>query len=478
MRNIFHYIFSILILWIVGIKVSPYIDGLDPVSWGAILLGVFGVLFVIRIWLQNNFVLATPYQFQAKRQFIQEFVLFFLAGVIAKLCLVIFHGGPFFGGFLVGFISLTLGFFAATDLALEREYIVSQQFKTAGQEILLGDRIFPLSKKFAFSSSFIVFMLILILAVMIFKNLNWTNTIPIEELAIARERMLLQFIVFGSIMMLEILNLIQSYCRNLKLFFANQNEVFAAVAGGDLENMVPVSTRDEFGVMAKYTNLMIQELKARIHEIQTTQDVTILSLATTAELRDPETGAHIRRTQRYVKELANELKNLPGYQEVLTSDNIELLFKSAPLHDIGKVGVPDAILLKPGKLTDEEFEVMKKHATYGRGILRDSEKLLGSSSFLRFAKEIAYTHHEKWDGTGYPQGLQGETIPVSGRLMALADVYDALISKRVYKESFSHEDTVNIICEGKGKHFDPAMVDGFIRIEKKFREIAEKLKET
>ena len=215
-------------------------------------------------------------------------------------------------------------------------------------------------------------------------------------------------------MMLEILNLIQSYCRNLKLFFANQNEVFAAVAGGDLENMVPVSTRDEFGVMAKYTNLMIQELKARIHEIQTTQDVTILSLATTAELRDPETGAHIRRTQRYVKELANELKDLPDYKLVLTSENIELLFKSAPLHDIGKVGVPDAILLKPGKLTDEEFEVMKKHTTYGRDILQESEKILGSSSFLRFAKEIAYTHQEKWDGTGYPKGFKAKQFLCPG----------------------------------------------------------------
>jgi putative two-component system response regulator len=168
---------------------------------------------------------------------------------------------------------------------------------------------------------------------------------------------------------------------------------------------------------------------------------------------------------------------LPAYKTLLNPENIELLFKSAPLHDIGKVGVPDVILHKPGKLTHEEFEVMKKHAVYGRDILQGAEDVLGSTSFLRLAKEVAYTHQEKWDGTGYPQGLKGEAIPISGRLMALADVYDALVSKRVYKEPFSHEDTVRMISEEAGTHFDPVMVEYFLKIENKFKNIAEKYKE-
>ena len=352
MRAVFHYSFSVLMLWIIGVKVSPFIDDLDPIVWGAILFSVFGILYMIRLGLQNIFVLAASHQLQSKRQFTQEVFLFFIAGGLAKISLVLIYGVPLVGGFLVGWISLTFGLFAGADLALEREYLVSNQLKSAGQEILLDERISPLNRKFAFAASYIIFMLILILALMVFKNLNWVNTLPLEELVEARKTILLQFVTVGIIILLEVLNLIQSYSRNLKLFFANQNEVFAAVANGDLASKVPVSTQDEFGVMAKYTNHMIKELKARIHEIQTTQDVTIHTLASTAELRDPETGAHIRRTQRYVKELANELKDLPGYQKVLTSENIELLFKSAPLHDIGKVGIPDAILLKPGKLTE------------------------------------------------------------------------------------------------------------------------------
>jgi len=249
------------------------------------------------------------------------------------------------------------------------------------------------------------------------------------------------------------------------------------VEAGNLDTEVSVTSNDEIGKLTSSFNNMVGKLKARTNEVQVTQDVTILSLATTAELRDPETGAHIMRTQRYVRELAMELKDLPAFKTVLNPENIELLFKSAPLHDIGKVGIPDAILLKPGKLTKEEFEEMKRHTTYGRDILQKAEDLLGSTSFLRFAKEIAYTHQEKWDGTGYPQELKGEAIPISGRLMALADVYDALVSKRVYKEPFTHEATVQLISQGSGKHFDPVMVEYFLKIENKFKNIAEKYKE-
>jgi response regulator RpfG family c-di-GMP phosphodiesterase len=152
--------------------------------------------------------------------------------------------------------------------------------------------------------------------------------------------------------------------------------------------------------------------------------------------------------------------------------------KSAPLHDIGKVGVADRILLKPDKLTDEEFAEMKKHPTLGRDALLRAEQMLGStSSFLQLAREIAYSHHEKWDGTGYPDGVQGDAIPLPGRIMAIADVYDALISKRCYKPAFSHEKAVEIICEGRGKHFDPDLVDAFVACADEFREIASRFKD-
>lgn len=216
-----------------------------------------------------------------------------------------------------------------------------------------------------------------------------------------------------------------------------------------------------------------REVALRTLEVQAIQDVTIMAMTSLAETRDNETGNHIRRTQLYVKALAERLRNHPRFEAVLNERMIELLYKSAPLHDIGKIGIPDSILLKPGKLTVEEFEVMKTHTTLGRKAIEDAERRLGMRvAFLSVSKEIAYSHQEKWDGSGYPQGLAGDQIPVSARLMAVADVYDALINKRVYKAAFSHDQTCSTIVKGKGTHFDPDMVDAFVDIAEDFRSIA------
>jgi putative two-component system response regulator len=215
------------------------------------------------------------------------------------------------------------------------------------------------------------------------------------------------------------------------------------------------------------------EVLSRTLQIQTTQDVTVMAMASLAETRDNETGNHIRRTQHYVKCLAEQLRSHPRFSAFLTERNIDLLFKSAPLHDIGKVGIPDSILLKPDKLTVEEFEVMKTHTTLGyEALVAGEHGLVHEVEFLRFAKEIALSHQEKWDGSGYPQALSGEDIPVSARLMALADVYDALISKRVYKPAFPHDKSVALIVEGRGRHFDPDLVDAFLVVQDQFKAIA------
>ncbi|KUP25948.1 two-component system response regulator [Paenibacillus sp. DMB5] len=216
------------------------------------------------------------------------------------------------------------------------------------------------------------------------------------------------------------------------------------------------------------------EISRRIQEISLIQEVSVMAMAALAEMRDPETGNHIQRTKLYIKELATRLGRTEKYADVLTPEHIGLIVTSAPLHDIGKVGIPDHILLKPGKLTDEEFEVMKTHTTQGRDAVLRAERLMNSTeTFLRFAKEIVYSHHEKWDGTGYPQGLAGEGIPLSARLMAVADVYDALTSKRVYKEAMSHEQAVGIIVSDAGRHFDPDIVEIFVKCCHKFQEISE-----
>lgn len=207
-------------------------------------------------------------------------------------------------------------------------------------------------------------------------------------------------------------------------------------------------------------------------ELSEVQSVMIETLGTLAEYRDPETGGHIKRTQNYVKALAIQLKKNLKYKNLLSDENIELIYLSVPLHDIGKVGIRDEILLKPGKLTPKEFEIMKMHTVFGHETLELAERKLKNNSFLRFANEVAYTHQEKWDGTGYPRGIKGEEIPLIGRIMALADVYDALISKRIYKRAMTHEEAKKIIIDGRGSHFDPDIVDAFLIVEETFKNIA------
>jgi putative two-component system response regulator len=219
---------------------------------------------------------------------------------------------------------------------------------------------------------------------------------------------------------------------------------------------------------------LVQERTAQLYLMQ---EAIIVAMASMAESRDQETGNHIRRTQNYVRALARHLQTHPRlsakYGAELSDEAIELLYRSAPLHDIGKVGIPDRILLKPGNLDREEFEVMKMHAVYGRDTIMLVEKHIGgSNSFLMFAREIAHSHQEKWDGSGYPQNLSGEQIPLSARLMAVADVYDALISKRVYKPAFTHQQALDVMRKGRGSHFDPDVLDAFFEIEGEFAAIA------
>ena len=215
------------------------------------------------------------------------------------------------------------------------------------------------------------------------------------------------------------------------------------------------------------------EVSRRVAEAERAQEATVRALAHLAETRDPETGNHILRTQEYVRKLAELLRRNPRFGRLLTERYIRMLARSAPLHDIGKVGIPDHILLKPGKLSPEEWEIMKTHSAIGAIALERAEQDVAHPvEFLSLAPDIARWHHERWDGAGYPDGLAGEAIPLSARLMAVADVFDALISPRVYKPAFPFEKARSIIAEGRGSQFDPAVVDVFIDAFEEFVRIA------
>lgn len=474
MRATLHYLAMMVVMPVYGIQVCPFLESLNPLEVIASIDGLLLLTFFARRPLHARIVDPTPLAGQAWRVFVLELTLLAAAGLVLGVYNLAVHDFPLVSGFKVLVGIAAMGFFASVDLALERERLVAG--KVERERLILepsGD-FFPLTSKLALFAGASILLLVGVFTLLVIKDLDWLvevgGTIPLHvgRLSILKE--------FGFVLMValpETINIILSFSRNLNMFLTRENGVLARVTAGHYDAHVPISSNDEFGVMAMHTNEMIRRIRERTNELNRTRDVTILTLASLAETRDNETGAHILRTQRYIRALAEHLRTHPRFAAELDDETIDLLYKSAPLHDIGKVGIPDAILLKPGKLTEEEFSVMKGHATIGADALEIAEQELGGNSFLRLAREISLTHHEKWDGSGYPTGLRGDEIPVSGRLMAVADVYDALISKRVYKPAFSHEKAMEIIREGRGRHFDPDIIEAVEAIEATFREIAE-----
>jgi putative two-component system response regulator len=212
-----------------------------------------------------------------------------------------------------------------------------------------------------------------------------------------------------------------------------------------------------------------------VHDRTSSQRLMVQSLLSLTSVRDAETGKHSRRTQRYAKALAEQLATHPNFNRFLTPQNIDLLSSLAPLHDIGKVGVPDHVLNKPGALTADELVEMQRHPAYGRDVIVNAERDAGvrDDVILAMAKDIVHTHHEKWDGTGYPQGLRGTSIPIAGRVMAVVDVYDAIRSRRVYRQPMAHDDAVAFMVKGRGTHFDPDVIDAFVKISDTLRGFSE-----
>lgn len=228
---------------------------------------------------------------------------------------------------------------------------------------------------------------------------------------------------------------------------------------------------------ADYQRELESRVKAQVREISSAQLAAIFAMSKLAESRDNETGAHLERMREYCKMLAQQMSRLERYRRLIDDDFIEAIYAASPLHDIGKVGIPDHILLKAGKLDLAEWEIMKTHAIIGGSTLRAVDEQHPGNILIRMGIDIAEGHHEKWDGSGYPQGLRGESIPIAARILALGDVYDALTSKRCYKQAFSHEDARLIIEQGSGRHFDPEVVQAFLGVEPEFIRIRQHLKD-
>jgi HD-GYP domain-containing protein (c-di-GMP phosphodiesterase class II) len=473
-----YYIAGFLLLAFYGVKVCPFIAGLSTFHLILPLLAIGCVQWQARSYLHKKYLNTLAKSNQVLPLFIGEWCIFAMGGALLLFYNSFVHDFPAGSGLKMVLGFSAIGFFTALIIALEHEGKVA---KVALQDVdITFDTYssFPLVRKFRLFAAVTLLLAFGTLALIVMNDINWTlNNQPQTSREALSGGVLIDFFYVGTVLMVYVLRVIISYSRNLALYFKWENDTLAAVEEGDLAARVPVFTRDEFGAMAMKTNGMIQTLQDRTKALEHTQDVTILALASLAQTRDNETGMHIRRTQYYVKALAEQLQQHPDFKTHLTDESIDLMFKSAPLHDIGKVGIPDAILLKPGKLTDDEFVIMKTHAELGETALLEAMGDTPETSFLRYARDIAGSHHEKWDGSGYPKGLKGDDIPFSARLMAVADVYDALISKRVYKPPFSHDKAISIIKEGSGTHFDPRIVEGLLAVETQFIEIAETYKD-
>lgn len=467
-----HYALSCALLGLYGTQVCPFIDTLNFAELFIPIFLTFGILFGTRMLLATG-LNATELRLQVKKQFKTDFILFVVAGIALATYNLLAHDFPLGSGLKIILGMSAIGFFIACDLGLRREHWLATQLRESGEQLAIDLSPYPLTKKFTWFASISIAIMGLVVSLVVAKDLAWLIALQdSEDLTKAATVVSLEVAFVLLVMLVYILTIIRAHGSNLQFFFDAQQSTLDQVAKGQLWARVPVASNDEFGVIASHTNYTIETLQARTDELGQMRDVTILALASLAETRDNETGAHILRTQQYVKVLAEHLKDHTRFESVLTASMIDLLYKSAPLHDAGKVGIPDAILLKPGKLTDEEFAIMKQHPAIGARALQSAQSVLGHNSFLSVACEIMETHHEKWDGSGYPNGLKGEEIPISGRLMALADVYDALISERIYKPAFSHEKARNIIVDGKGSHFDPDVVDAFLALETAFQEVA------
>lgn len=469
-RLLVHYAAFLAIYTIYGYQVCPFLDSLSLTEIIVPALLAVTLHFIFRNALMPDLGLETISR-QVFRVFKFDLVLFTVLGLAVALYNYWTYGFPTGSGskVIVGFA--VLGFYISLDIALRRDLNIAKKLRAKGIDFPITEQFLPYQTKFMLFSALNVAIMGVVCIMVALKDLVWVRKVNLSNSEV-QSLILLDTSVVIFILSGYILLVVKQYSQKIEFALNEENKTLRAVQKGDFSTRVPITSNDEFGHLASLTNAMITKLKGSIDEVARNKNATIQAFIALAAKRDNETGLHLKRTQMYVRLLAEHMKDLPEFHKELTTENVETIVSAAPLHDIGKVGIPDAVLCKPGRLSPDEFEIMQTHTSIGAEALHEANETLGGSPFINTAIEIAEYHHEKWDGTGYPHRLTGENIPLSARVMAVADVYDAIRSKRVYKSAKSHDDARNILLEGSGLHFDPRVVDAFQAVEAKFEQIA------
>jgi len=470
-RALAHHLAALLVLGVYATKVCPVLDGLPPSALWSALAAVLGLQLMVAARLGCRLPRLAPARHRTTAVFIFELALFSLGGGLMAWFNQAVFGSPYENGLklLVGFV--VLGVFAGLDRALARAGGTGGD----GRGGLLPD---SLAGRLGIVAAGLLGLAALMIMAVVSRDVGWVAAqAPAIDISAAIRAVALDvgfvLVVFAG----HLVNLSRALGRLIGRRIECQAAVLEAVAQGDLELRVAPRGHDELARLGRHIDGMIESVAHRQHELERSQAAIISSLISLASVRDQETGGHLRRTQHYVRLLALELARVPEYASRLDGPTIAMMFRAAPLHDIGKVGIPDSILLKPGPLTPAEFRAMQRHTLLGDRALEATVKEIGANRFLDLARKIVRWHHERWDGRGYPDGLAGPAIPLASRLMAVADTYDALISRRVYKPPMPHAEARAIILGERGRAFDPAVVDAFIAREDAFRAIAERFKD-
>ncbi len=465
-RSAGHHVLSSVVITIYGYNVCNFINGLELTVWAATLLPALFSQWLLRNAITGRISTLDP-AMRPQLACLGELSAFIAGGSLIGVINTVVHGFPAASGLMAMLGFVTIGIFAGVDQAFVQTRI---RFEEGGIPSFSTKPNSPFAVRLGLSFGIVMVLVIGIITLLVLRGIE-NGTV---QDALGFRRLVIEFAFVFAVILCYVANAARGAEKLLAKAVAEQVQTLGEARGGRAQRRAVIGTRDEIGFVSAEINHLLDELDRAQDKTTRTNDAIMKALIGLAGARDNETGDHLQRTQRYVGILCHQLALHTEHAQALSPLAIADIINAAPLHDIGKVAVPDAILHKPGRLSLEEYEVMKTHVGHGLAVIDKVIADVGATPYLTAARDVIAGHHEHWSGGGYPFGLKGAEIPIAGRVMALADVYDALRSERVYKPAMSHAEARQILIDGAGTQFDPLVVAAFLAVEPEFKRVAER----